>query len=121
MIKWLRNLFDPVGTMPTWKPIAASPRDQFNEKIRWRGEIYCVECGSTLERITITREEEHITYDPQTGTKIVPKPTRGLMVCSYSEPGPYTWMYKPDFREYYKDMKPSKHAMFYVDSPPLDE
>jgi len=99
--------------------ISDSERKAYIESIRWKGEIYCPACKSTLERVP-TQEKWYETpsYDPFTGVALnffqQHGPT-GLMVCS-SVPKPILGR---SFQEQFRAMARPRHGMYYVDTPPL--
>ena len=103
-------------------------RQEYIDSIRWKGELFCPACSSTLERVPINRHwYEDPIYDPMTGLKLGwagrHGPT-GLMVCAEREKerltGPYAYMSDQSFQGAFEKMEKTRHGMYFVDKPPLE-
>jgi len=105
--------------------ISDSKRKAYIESIRWKGEIYCPACKSTLKRVPIQEKwYETPSYDPFTGATlsfVQQHGPIGLMVCSLDEePRMSILSYSgPSFQKQFSDMDRPRHGMYYVDTPPL--
>lgn len=87
--------------------------DWWNKRrYRWKGEIYCRYCGSTLKRVPLTT---NIRHDALTGQKLVPKD--GLMVCSNRTMESTDWQFWWTRQD--RSYESGRHSMYYTDQPSL--
>lgn len=114
----------PLGQPPP--PMAPSgKRAAFIESIRWKGEIYCRNCGSVLKRVPVAQDwYKEPRYNPMTGAELSEVErygNEGLMVCADFEERRLSMMlsFRASFQTNFADMHIPDHGMYYTDKPPL--
>jgi hypothetical protein len=120
----------PFGDPPPATARMVGKKDSYIDSIRWKGEIYCPNCGSPLMRIpSSSRWFEAPNYNPMTGAKLTDREMygdTGLMVCqkweeARSKPPPAMSIFdRPrSFQAYFEAQERPSHGMYYTDKPPL--
>jgi hypothetical protein len=120
----------PVETPPTKE--APALKAEYLDAIKWRGEVYCRVCGSTLQRMPWQKEWYSIPgFDPMTGTRLSDIERYGnaaLMACqkyeedrvSPTRPAYSVFEYRPKaFQYYFEEREIPDHSMYYTNTPPL--
>jgi hypothetical protein len=124
------GVIDRLATIRSGKAVVPdkSPKYQeYLERIRWKGEIYCQACGSPLRRVPCDRKWYNLpSYNPMTGAKLTDTQrfgSTGLMVCEQYEAGRSAapiFGAAVSFQDYFADLRVHDHGMYYVDKPPLE-